>query len=42
MITIMLYLVPDAYNPFLAISKLAKEVIATIDVWRMSLDIASN
>lgn len=42
MTTIMLYLVRDADNPFLAISELAKEVTAAIDVWRRSLNITSN
>lgn len=42
MTTIMLYLVPDADNLFLAISELAKEVIAAMDVWRISLNITSN
>lgn len=36
MTTIMLYLVSDADNPFLAKSELAKEVIAAVDVWRVS------
>lgn len=42
MTAVMLYLIPDADNPFLTISELAKEVIAAVDVWRMSLDITSN
>lgn len=42
MTTVMLYLVSDADNPFLAMSELAKEVIAAVDVWRISLNIASN
>ena len=42
MTTITLYLVSDADNPFLAMSELAKEVTAAVDVWRISLNIASN
>lgn len=38
----MLYLFSDADNPFLAMSELAKEIIAAVDVWRLSLHIASN
>lgn len=38
----MLYMASDVDNSFLAMSKLAKEIIAAVDMWRILLNIDSN